>query len=203
MIALITGRLAAKAPNSVIIDVGGVGYRVQIPLSSFYELPEPGSPVSLHIHTHVREDAFLLYGFLTEKEKTLFLSLMEVSGVGPKLALNIISGLPFDQLVDAIVTGDEAKVSTIPGIGKKTAARIVLELRDKVAAMGPPPAPSGPRASGEGPDRRKEEAVSALLNLGYNKGLAEDAVKKACGTVGEGAGLEPLIREALRVLSKG
>ena len=203
MIALITGRLAAKTPGSVVVDVGGVGYRVHIPLSSFYELPDIGGPVSLHIHTHVREDAFLLYGFLTEQEKALFLALMGVSGVGPKLALNIISGLPFEVLVDAIVQGDEARVSTIPGIGKKTAARIVLELKDKAAAMGLERQKPGQPGPAEKIDRRKDEAVSALLNLGYNKGLAEDAVKMACGSVGPGADLEPIIREALKVLSKG
>src|SRR5512135_944172 len=121
MIALITGRLAAKTPGEAIVDAGGVGYQVHIPLSSFYELPAEGETVRLFIHTHVREDALQLYGFFSLKEKELFLALMGVTGVGPKLALNIISGLPFDQLVDAITRGDDKKVSTIPGIGPKTA----------------------------------------------------------------------------------
>jgi len=203
MIALISGRLAAKAPGSVVVDVHGVGYQVLIPLSSFYELPEPGNEVSLHIHTHVREDALLLYGFLTEKEKGLFLALTGVSGVGPKLALNIISGLPFDTLVEAIVRGDDARVATIPGIGKKTAARLILELKDKVAALGFEADTTGPCKVGTGANRQKDEAVSALVNLGYNKGHAEDAVKRVCASGGDDVQLEALIREALKVLSKG
>ena len=199
MIALINGRLLSKSPGSVIIDIGGLGYQVHIPLSSFYELPEPGSNVTLHVHTHVREDALILFGFLALKEKELFLALTGVSGVGPKLALNIISGLPFDVLVDAITRGDDKKVATIPGIGPKTAARLVLELRDKVAALGV--AHSVPCATGVGPNRDRDEAISALVNLGYKKNFAEDAVKRVCAGA-EDMSLEVLIREALKVLSK-
>ena len=176
MIALITGRLAAKTPGEAIVDGGGIGYEVHIPLSSFYELPAEGETVRLFIHTHVREDALQLYGFLTRKEKDLFLALIGVSGVGPKLALNIVSGLPFDQLVDAITRGDDKKVSTIPGIGPKTAARLVLELKDKVAAFEVPS--PGPCKPGSAPNRHRDEAVSALVNLGYKKPLAEEAVKR-------------------------
>lgn len=201
MIAFLKGALLFKNPGSAVIDVGGVGYQVFIPLSSFYELPDPGGTVTLHIHTHVREDALQLFGFLTAKEKELFLALMSVSGVGPKLALNIISGLPFDTLVDAITRGDEKKVATIPGIGGKTAARLVLELKEKVAALGFE-VPAGPCAVGATPNRQKDEAVSALVNLGYKKNQAEDAVKRVCAGV-EGITLEALIREALKVLSKG
>src|SRR5512143_3649843 len=169
MIALITGRLAAKSPGEAVVEAGGLGYEVHIPLSSFYELPAEGETVRLFIHTHVREDALQLYGFLTRKEKDLFLALIGVSGVGPKLALNIVSGLPFDQLVDAITRGDDRKVSTIPGIGPKTAARLVLELKDKVAAFGVEP--RGPCMTGPLPNLNRDEAVSALVNLGYKKPL--------------------------------
>ncbi|MGA2191941.1 MAG: Holliday junction branch migration protein RuvA [Nitrospirota bacterium] len=201
MIALLTGRLVSKSPAGVIIDVSGVGYRAHIPLSSFYGLPDIGAQITLHIHTHVREDALLLYGFVTEKEKELFLLLTSVSGVGPKLALNVVSGLPLDILVDAITRGDERKISTIPGIGLKTAARLVLELRDKVGALGVPEL-SGPCSTGNIPNRQKEEAVSALVNLGYKKNMAEDAVKRVCAAA-EDISIEALIREALKVLSKG
>ncbi len=199
MIALITGRLAAKTPGEAVVDAGGVGYQVHIPLSSFYELPSEGETVRLFIHTHVREDALQLYGFFSLKEKELFLALMGVSGVGPKLALNIISGLPFDQLVDAISRGDDKMVSTIPGIGPKTAARLVLELKDKVASISAPVV--GPCKPGSAPNRHRDEAVSALVNLGYKKNMAEDAVKKVCAGDGE-LSIERIIREALKVLSK-
>jgi Holliday junction DNA helicase RuvA len=202
MIALLTGRLVSKSPGSVIVDVAGVGYHANIPLSSFYALPDEGNPVTLHIHTHVREDALQLYGFITEREKGLFLALVGVSGVGPKLALNVISGLPLDELVDAITRGDDRKVATIPGIGPKTAARLVLELKDKVSALAAA-SPSGPCASGSLPNRQKDEAVSALVNLGYKKPMAEDAVKKVSANGGEGTSLEALIKDALKVLSRG
>ena len=200
MIAFLKGTLLFKSPGGAVIDVGGVGYQVFIPLSSFYELPDPGGVITLHIHTHVREDALQLFGFLTAKEKELFLALISVSGVGPKLALGIVSGLPFDTLVDAITRGDEKKVATIPGIGGKTAARLVLELREKVAALGFEMS-AGPCAVGA-TNRQKEEAMSALVNLGYKKNQAEDAVKRVCAG-NDGITLETLIREALKVLSKG
>jgi Holliday junction DNA helicase RuvA len=203
MIALLTGRLAAKSPGSLIVDVGGVGYRVHIPLSSFYDLPEEGGTVKLHIHTHVREDAITLFGFPALRDKELFLALMGVSGIGPKLALNIISGLASDALVDAISSGDERAISTVPGVGKKTAARLVLELKDKVAAIGFEPAAGGPCRVGASANRQKDEAVSALVNLGYHKSHAEDAVKRACGALGEDTAIETVIREALKVLAKG
>ena len=164
-------------------------------------LAEGGGEVSLETYLHVREDALQLYGFLTRKEKDLFLALIGVSGVGPKLALNIVSGLPFDQLVDAITRGDDKKVSTIPGIGPKTAARLVLELKDKVAAFEVPS--PGPCKPGSAPNRHRDEAVSALVNLGYKKPLAEEAVKRTCTAGGEEMPLESLIRDALKMLAKG
>jgi holliday junction DNA helicase RuvA len=199
MIARLTGTLLVKDPVSVIIDVHGVGYRASIPLSTFYGLPDIGNQISLHIHTHVREDAILLYGFLTLKEKELFLALTAVSGIGPKVALAIISGLPAGELADAIARGDQKKISTIPGVGPKTAARVVLELKDKVGALGA--AESGPCTVGT-PSRQRDEAVSALVNLGYKKNMAEDAVKKICAAGGEDMALEALIKEALKALSR-
>ncbi|MBI5695012.1 MAG: Holliday junction branch migration protein RuvA [Nitrospirae bacterium] len=202
MIALITGSLASKNPGTVVVDVAGVGYEVHIPLSSFYEMPDEGGPVKLHIHTHVREDAITLFGFFTVKEKELFLALMGVSGIGPKLALNIISGLAMDKLVDAIARGDDKMLATVPGVGKKTAARLVLELKEKVAAMGYEAA-SGPCRVGSGVNRQKEEAVSALVNLGYNRSIAEEAVKRVCAKDGEETSIEVLIRDTLKMLAKG
>ncbi len=197
MIARITGNLISKEPASVVIDVHGVGYRAFIPLSSFYGLPDTGNQVSLHIHTHVREDAILLYGFLTQREKELFLALIAVSGIGPKVALAIISGLPAEELADAIARGDQKKISTIPGVGPKTAARVVLELKDKVAALGA--VDNGPCLA---PGRQRDEAVSALVNLGYKKNMAEDAVKKICAAQGDDMAIEALIKEALKILSR-
>jgi holliday junction DNA helicase RuvA len=203
MIALLTGRLAAKHPDGVVVDVGGVGYEVHIPLSSYYNLPDDGSNVTLHVHTHVREDAITLFGFSTLDEKALFLLLNSVNGVGPKLALNIISGLPPERLVDAIRRGDDALVTTIPGVGKKTAARIVLELKDKVETLGLEPSVAGPCSVGSGPNPQRDEAVSALVNLGYKKGMAEEAVKKVCTAEGDQTSIETLIKDALKVLAKG
>ncbi len=200
MIARITGNLISKDPSNVVIDVHGVGYRAFIPLSSFYGLPDTGHQVSLHIHTHVREDAILLYGFITRREKELFLSLIAVSGIGPKVALAIISGLPAEELADAIARGDQKKISTIPGVGPKTAARVILELKDKVAALGA--TNTGPCET-FAPSRQRDEAISALVNLGYKKNMAEDAVKKVCAAHGEDMPLEALIKEALKALSKG
>ena len=197
MIARITGNLISKEPASVVIDVHGVGYRAFIPLSSFYGLPDTGNQISLHIHTHVREDAILLYGFLTQREKELFLALIAVSGIGPKVALAIISGLPAEELADAIARGDQKKISTIPGVGPKTAARVVLELKDKVAALGS--VDNGPSLA---PGRQRDEAVSALVNLGYKKNMAEDAIKKICAARGDDLAIEALIKEALKILSR-
>ncbi len=202
MIALLNGRLASKSPGSVVVDVGGVGYRVHIPLSSFYGLPGEGGAVKFHIHTHVREDAITLYGFPDPRDKDLFLALMGVSGIGPRLALNIISGLAAGPLVEAIAGGDERAIATVPGVGRKTAARLVLELRDKVAPLGRGASP-GPDGTGPDAGRRRDEAVSALVNLGYNKANAQDAVKKACAGAGEDAALETVVRDALKLLARG
>jgi Holliday junction DNA helicase RuvA len=199
MIASITGKVRRKAADYLIIDVSGVGYQVHVPLSTFCSIPEPGCEVSLHIHTHLREESLSLFGFLTESEKEMFLLLMSVSGIGPKLALAVLSSMPVADLTCALRDSDDSKLCAIPGIGKKTAARMVLELKDKIAAMMPLlGAPSSKQAPG---DNHNEDIVSALINLGYKRPQAEDAVRRASRTR-TGLSMEELIREALNVLMK-
>jgi holliday junction DNA helicase RuvA len=198
MIALLTGRLRRKAVDYLIIDVSGVGYQVQTPLSTYYKLPEIGEEVTLHIHTYVREDALSLYGFLGEQEKGLFLLLMGVSGIGPRLALGMLSSLSVADIAAAIQTADDSKLCTIPGIGKKTAARLVLELKDKTKLLPIVAMPSDRRATRT--DHR-DDALWALVNLGYKKQQAEEALKKIVN-VQSGLTIEALIREALSVLMR-
>ena len=192
MIALLRGLLIEKHPNQAIVETGGVGYDVTIPVSTFTRLPEVGAEVLLRIHTHVREDALALYGFLTQDEKSLFEKLIGVSGIGPKLAVTILSGLAAPDLTDAIRRGDVAKLVRIPGIGKKTAERMVLELREKMpAASGEEVAtPAGAFSAVD------QDVLSALLNLGCARQNAEAAVRKA-KTDGAPAEFEPLFRRAL------
>jgi holliday junction DNA helicase RuvA len=173
MIGRLTGRLAAKTPDQVLLDVGGVGYVVHIPLSTFYELPESENPASLWIHTHVREDTLALYGFLTERERSLFLLLLGVAGIGPKVALTVLSGIPPAELASALRNQDVRRLVAIPGVGKKTAERMVLELAEKVAAFAAEQPAETPAAVAA------EDVVSALVNLGYRKAEAEKAVESA------------------------
>jgi len=200
MIGRLSGRVARKAPNAALIDVGGVGYQVVIPLSTFYALPAEGEAAALEYSTQVREDAIQLFGFATEREKRLFEQLIAVSKIGPKLATAVLSGMPVEDLCDAIAAGDVARLATIPGVGAKTAERMALELRGKVApaaaeqgraAETPAPADAGARAA--------EDAVAALVNLGYRQKDAERAVGRA-GREGQTA-IEALIRRALAILS--
>jgi Holliday junction DNA helicase RuvA len=192
MIAQLAGALAHKSPEHIIVDVQGVGYQVFVSLNAFYRLPEPGDRVDLLIHTHVREDALQLYGFIDRQEKDLFLLLIGISGVGPRLGLNILSGMPADELRQALEAGDLARLVAIPGIGKKTAERLVLELRDKVKLLkGAREAGDGRRATGV-----EAEAVSALVNLGYRRSEADRAVKAACAA--GAADIESVIRSALK-----
>lgn len=199
MIALLTGTIAYKSPDHIILDVNGVGYRVLIPFSTYYELPESGS-ASLHIHTSVREDAILLYGFRTRLEKSFFQLLLTVSGVGPKLARDILSNIQPAPLAQALLQGDLLKLSAIPGIGKKTAERLVLELKEKVGKldMGKDAPAAGPVSV---PDIDiQEDVVSALLNLGYK----EPQIRKVLGGLDAGpdASVEALLRQALKMLMK-
>ena len=196
MIAQLRGTLADKRPNQVLVDVGGVGYLVHIPVSTFYALGDLHSNVTLLIHTQVREDAIALYGFLSSREKHLFELLISASGVGPVLALKILSGMSVDDLVPAVRAGDLVRLTRIPGVGRKTAERIVVELRDKLAAMENPEAVRPPAAtSGTAAD-----VVSALLNLGYEQRAAEQAVERA-GKNGAPESFEALLRATLQLLS--
>ena len=169
MIGRLTGRLATKAPDQVLLDVAGVGYLVHIPLSTFYELPEVENPASLWIHTHVREDALSLFGFLTERERSLFLLLLGVAGIGPKVALTVLSGIPPSELVAALRKQDVRRLVAVPGVGKKTAERMVLELTEKVAAFAEEAPPETAAVAAE-------DVISALVNLGYRRGDSERAV---------------------------
>jgi len=199
MIASLSGRIRRKAADYLVVDVSGVGYQVYVPLSTFHAIPDDGGEVNLHIHTHVREDSLSLFGFSTEAEKDMFLLLMGVSGIGPKLALAVLSSLHVQDLVNAIRASDETKLCAIAGIGKKTAARMVLELQDKIknlAIASPVSEPSHMILSGT-----FDDAVSALMNLGYKKPLAEDALKKAQHGRPD-ISVETLIRDALSALMK-
>lgn len=198
MIALITGKLRRKAADYLIVDVSGVGYQVHVPLSTFCSIPEPGQEVTLHIHTHLREDSLSLFGFFTQSEKDMFLLLLSVSGIGPKLALAVLSSIPVEDLSCALRSADDSKLCSIPGIGKKTAARMVLELKDKVTALMPGTAsPAGTTAV----SADHEDVISALVNLGYKRPQAEEAVRKI-SPGRSGVRVEDLIREALNALMK-
>jgi Holliday junction DNA helicase RuvA len=195
MIARLEGRLAEKSPEALVLDVGGVGYDVRVPLSTFFELPDEGKTVRLRIHTYVREAALVLYGFLTEEERSAFALLLGASGVGPRLALAILSGLPVSRLAVAVRQNDVFALVGIPGVGKKTAERIFVELADKIDRL----TDVGPL---EEADDAEAAAVSALVNLGYARSQAEGAVRTAVEQVTATAGLEELIREALRVAAR-
>ncbi len=196
MIAQLRGTLADKRPNQVLVDVGGVGYLVHIPVSTFYALGDLHSNVTLLIHTQVREDAISLYGFLSSREKHLFELLISASGVGPMLALKILSGMSVDDLIPAVRAGDLVRLTRIPGVGRKTAERMVVELRDKLAAMGTPETARQPVAT----TGAAADVVSALLNLGYEQHAAEQAVERA-GANGAPGSFEALLRATLQQLS--
>jgi holliday junction DNA helicase RuvA len=196
MIGQLRGTLADKRPNQVLVDVGGVGYLVHIPVSTFYALGELHSNVTLLIHTQVREDAISLYGFLSSREKHLFELLISASGVGPVLALKILSGMSVDDLVPAVRSGDLVRLTRIPGVGRKTAERMVVELRDKLAAMESPETARQPAAT----TGTATDVVSALLNLGYEQHAAEQAVERA-GKNGTPESFEALLRATLQQLS--
>jgi Holliday junction DNA helicase RuvA len=196
MIAHLRGKLLAKHPNQAIVEAAGVGYDVTISVPTFSDLPAPGSEVALHIHTHVREDALALYGFLRPSEKVLFEKLLTVSGIGPKLAITILSGMAADEMVGAIRGNDVARLTRIPGIGKKTAERMVLELRDKLPQAAPTAITAAPPVSAV-----EEDVLSALVNLGYQRAAAEKALELSVKG-GKGGSFDALFRSALAVLSK-
>ena len=201
MIASLTGRLASKHPGGVVIDVQGVGYDVLIPLSTYYQLPDSNQTVTLVIHTHVREDAIQLFGFSTSREKDAFLMLLGVSGIGPKLALSVISSLSVDDLAAAIRNDDQKTLASVPGIGKKSAARLALELTDKVDKLG---AAAGPRAAkaDEPSGKLMDDALSALVNLGYKSADVKDVIKQVLTGRNGDTPLQDLIRAALKELAK-
>jgi Holliday junction DNA helicase RuvA len=197
VIGSLRGQLLRKAPQEVLVDVGGVGYRVHVPVSTFYRLGDAGSEVRLLTHTHVREDALALFGFATEAEQALFERLIAVAGVGPRVALSILSGIEADELVDALRRQDLARLTRIPGVGRKTAERLVVELKDKVAGL----VPAAPAAAPEPAGGLKADLVSALANLGYSRPEAEKAVQRALAQDGEGR-FEDLLRRTLHDLSR-
>jgi Holliday junction DNA helicase RuvA len=196
MIAHLRGKLLAKHPNQAIVETAGVGYDVTITVPTFSELPAVGAEVALHIHTHVREDVIALYGFLRPSEKVLFEKLITVSGIGPKLAITTLSGMAADEMVGAIRGNDLARLTRIPGIGKKTAERMVLELRDKLPPAGPATAPAVPALNAT-----EEDVLSALVNLGYQRAAAEKALATSIKN-GKGGSFDALFRETLAGLSK-
>jgi Holliday junction DNA helicase RuvA len=193
VIASIKGIVFCKKPEGVTVDVGGIGYHVSVPLCSLSNIPDPGEHVFLHTYTHVREDAFQLYGFLTEEEKNIFVKLIGINGIGPKLGLTILSGMPVHRFTEAVHNEDITLLTTIPGLGKKTASRLILELREKLL----------PRESElhSGDNRAAGDAVSALVNLGYKKSLSEKVVDKAMTSGADS--LEDIIKEALKHLTEG
>jgi holliday junction DNA helicase RuvA len=196
MIAHLRGKLLAKHPNQAIVETGGVGYDVTISIPTFSDLPAIGGEVTLHIHTHVREDLIALYGFLRPAEKRLFEKLITVSGIGPKLAITILSGMAADEMVSAIRGNDVARLTRIPGIGKKTAERMVLELRDKLAPEGVAESAVMPAMSPV-----EEDVLSALMNLGYQRAPAERALASVEKN-GKSSSFEITFRQTLAVLSK-
>lgn len=200
MIGHLKGHLFRKSTDSLIIDTGGIGYEVIVPLSTFYALPEEEEGVSLHIYTHVREDALLLFGFHTKLEKNLFLMLIAVSGIGPKLAVNILSGIGPEELLEAMARGDALRLQSIPGVGKKTSERIVLELKDRaLKSLGDKEMVSVP-VTDEEDGTLKDDALSALTNLGYQSKAAKRALEKVYRS-GDAMTLEALIKKALKELA--
>ncbi len=195
MIGRLEGKLAEKTPEGVLVDANGVGYDVRIPLSTFLELPDEGKIVRFRVHTYVREDQLQLFGFLSEQERSLFRLFLSVSGVGPRLALALLSGLPVPRVVQAIRQRDLAALRSIPGVGNKTAERILVDLRDKVGRL---EGVALPTPAGEA----EEATVSALVNLGYPRGQAEKAVSVALEQLDDAPAIEDLIREALRAAAR-
>ena len=200
MIAFLRGRIIDKQPNLIVIDVQGVGYEVHVPLSTYYDAGEAGAEAALRIHTHVREDALQLYGFLTALEEQLFERLISISGIGPKLGIAVLSGIEPAELVSAIQRADVARLTTIPGVGKKTSERIVLELKDRLSQMAAVPIGAASAAAATG-NRLRDDLLSALQNLGYHRPLAEKAVDATLAK-SEAPTFEQALRGALRELMR-
>ena len=203
MIGFLSGKLVEKEANSVLVDVGGVGYEVTIPLSTFYELGDVGSEVQLRIFTHVREDALQLFGFKTAREKDLYLKLISVQGIGAKSGITMLSGMSADEIVGAIRTDNIARLTSIPGVGKKTAERMVIELRDKVGEMAAAAGAGAQVSAGSavGSDEAFDDALSALVNLGYQRNAAEKALQQVMKN-GADLNVQKLLRLALQRLAR-
>ncbi|HXM35133.1 MAG TPA: Holliday junction branch migration protein RuvA [Pyrinomonadaceae bacterium] len=206
MIAHLSGTLLSKQATTVVVDVGGVGYEVTIPLSTFYELEDLGSKVQLRIYTHVREDALQLFGFKTTRERELFMRLITVSGIGPALGIKLLSGMSADEMIASIRTDNLARLTLIPGVGRKTAERLVVELRDKIASLSSPEIEEEFGMQAGVPTLPSEEAVrsdalSALVNLGYQRSAAEKAITAALGEGGD-VSVESILRRTLRRLAR-
>src|SRR5688500_12294581 len=204
MIAHLSGTLLSKNPNSVIVDVSGVGYEVNIPVSTFYELEDTGTNVKLRIYTHVKEDALQLYGFRTARERELFINFISVSGIGPKIGIALLSGMSADELIASIKTNNLARLTLIPGVGKKTAERLIVDLREKMTALATAEiaedtgAPQ-PTAEISSADHVRSEALSGLMNLGYQRSAAEKAIDSALSEGGD-ISVESVLKRSLRKL---
>ncbi len=205
MIAHLSGTLLSKQANSVIVDVSGVGYEVNIPLSTFYDLEDLGSTVQLRIYTHVREDAIQLFGFKTARERELFLKIISVTGIGPKLGITLLSGMSADEMIASIRTNNLARLTLIPGVGRKTAERLIMELREKVAELSSAQLEeelgAKPEASELTEDAVRADALSALTNLGYQRSAAEKAIDAALGEGGD-VTVESILRRGLKKLAR-
>jgi len=200
MIARLDGILLQKSVAQCVVDIHGIGYRIVVPLSTFYELPDAGCRVVLQIHTHVREDAVSLYGFHTDEEREVFKLMISVGGIGPKLAVNILSGISAGEWIRAIVSEDLKRLTGIPGVGRKTAERMILELKDKAGHLSREVAPAGD-AVVRTADQAKADALSALVNLGYKGSSVRDAVELAMKDASEPLSLDDLLKKALRFLA--
>jgi holliday junction DNA helicase RuvA len=206
MIAHLNGKLLAKQPNAVIVDVAGVGYEVSIPLSTFYELDSEGSNVQLRIYTHVKEDALQLYGFKTARERELFINFISVSGIGPKLGIALLSGMSTDELIASIKSNNLARLTLIPGVGRKTAERLIVDLREKMTALAASQVAEEPGAGSDASipssdDDVRAQALSGLLNLGYQRSAAEKAIDSVLSDDGE-VTVESVLRRGLRKLAR-
>ncbi len=198
MIASIKGRISQKSASELIVDVNGIGYRVAVPLSTFYVLPDPGEPVFLNVYTHVREDTFQLFGFYTVEEKNLFQLMISVTGIGPRLAVNILSGIAAADLLEAIAAGNLSKLMGIPGIGRKMAERLVFELKAKAADL--LQSPESGQDTAVSSSAMADDALSALVNLGYKNNVARQALEKIVKEHPEGMTLEELLKLSLKLL---
>jgi Holliday junction DNA helicase RuvA len=201
MIAMLSGKIAYKGISHVVVDAQGVGYRVFIPLTTFYALPEADQAITLHIHTSVKEDAIHLFGFYTREERELFQLMISVSGIGPKVALNILSGISSAELLEAISAGNLTKLTAIPGIGRKMAERLILELKEKVMKKMAADAIPAADAKQKQAERMREDVLSALMNLGYKAGAARDALEKAARDLQEDPAMDQLLKKALKILA--